>query len=98
MPSRTPPDDPGRFTIRVRPRIPATAREAGDLPFEYPARHLRRQVGGGEAGTAGGDRHVIAVAHRVSQHLLNRIAIGDDQRTVDEVTPRLPQQLHEHRP
>ena len=39
MPSRTPPVEPGRFTIRVRPATPATPREriADGTPAAAPA-------------------------------------------------------------
>ena len=77
-PSLTPPVEPGRLTISVRPAVPASPREstevgtvvravpadrlgdAGRLPVQHGARRLGRDVGGGQAGAAGGEDDVDA--------------------------------------
>ena len=67
--STAPLGDPGRLTIRTRPRVPATDREstglaaarahqfaqAGDFAVDHRPRGFRRDIPWGHAGAAGGE-------------------------------------------
>src|ERR1700722_3162095 len=71
--------------------------DPGDLPVDHPPGHLGGQIGRGQAGAAGGHGDVVAGRHRVAQHLLNGLAVGDHQRPVDAVAPGRAEQFHQHR-
>ena len=55
----------------------------GHLPVEHATGHLRGEVARGEPGAAGGDDHVVRRRDRRAQRRLDRLAVGDDRRTVD---------------
>ena len=96
IPSRTPPVEPGRFTIRVRPATPATPREriAAGTPAAAPAARsasaiLYRAVAGVAGrtlivnlpGSTGGVRDGMAVLAPVLGHAISQINGGDHARS-----------------
>src|SRR6201986_1381182 len=107
IPSRTPPVEPGRFTIRVRPATPATPREriadgtpdaapGGPRPHPRPGT-LGGEAAGGYPGPAGGHDDVVAARQRGPQRRLDRLAVGHDPPPVHGTAGR-PQQLGQYGP
>ena len=95
MPSRTPPVEPGRFTIRVRPATPATPREriaealraagaAAGVPSAILSRGAAGVAGrtliGNLPGSTGGVRDGMAVLGPVLGHAISQINGGDHTR------------------